>query len=310
MFQGWRATLQTLLGQFDSVTGFHFSNHQKNTDRRTMSGIPPKTGLPPAGPGPRPPSGKPVRFVKKEEIRKGLKIGIYGAGGLGKSSLALQAPGPLGFIDLDQSLTSLERGGADLSKVQIVHAINWDDLRDQLRGPGWDEIKTIVLDTATKAEEYCAINVCETIKTDKGNDVTTLEGYGYGKGQYHNFNNFMLLKRDLDTHIAAGRNVIVIMHESKTKSPNPFGEDYLKYQPHLQKSDNCNIVEAMRNWFDELWFVSYDMTVNDNRASGIGSRVIYCQERPAFMAKTRILKKPFYAYTLKESDLIWKELAI
>jgi hypothetical protein len=79
----------------------------------------------------------------------GHRVLLYGPGGIGKTTLAAQLPGPVAFIDLDESLPILRLDG--------VHQVNgiavWQDLRDALASDGWDSIKTIVIDTATKAEE-------------------------------------------------------------------------------------------------------------------------------------------------------------
>ncbi len=56
----------------------------------------------------RPPYGPPVRRVAFGAIEpQGHRVGLFGPGGIGKTTLAATAPGPVGFIDLDDSLPIL-----------------------------------------------------------------------------------------------------------------------------------------------------------------------------------------------------------
>ncbi|MCK4626278.1 MAG: AAA family ATPase [Phycisphaerae bacterium] len=53
-------------------------------------------------------SSPPVRRVAFGSIEpQGHRIGLFGPGGVGKTTLAATAPGPVAFIDLDDSLPIL-----------------------------------------------------------------------------------------------------------------------------------------------------------------------------------------------------------
>src|SRR3990167_6064968 len=53
------------------------------------------------------------------------RIMIYGAGGIGKSSLALSAPGPVAYFDLDESLPHLLHAMKGLDVRPLEGVTNW-----------------------------------------------------------------------------------------------------------------------------------------------------------------------------------------
>ena len=88
---------------------------------------------------------------------------LYGPGGIGKTTLAAGLPGPVAFVDLDESLPRL-RGQFEtlglLENIMPVEGVSdWQSLRDVLGAPGWDGVKSIVIDTGTKAEEMAVAHV-------------------------------------------------------------------------------------------------------------------------------------------------------
>lgn len=243
---------------------------------------------PPKRPAPRAPSRRSVTF-EKAPTALAQRIGLYGPGGIGKTSLAAVAPGPVVFFDLDDSLGVLE---LDVQRVPEVGS--WDSLRGALQGDGWDEVRTIVVDSGTRAEELAVAWTCRNVPNDRGGRVTRIEDYGYGKGYTHVYDTFMALVGDLDQHVRAGRNVIVICHDCKASVPNPMGEDYLRFEPRLQSpgSGKASIRLRLREWLDHLFFIGYDVAVEKGKGRGEGTRTIYPIETPACMAKSRLLDEP------------------
>lgn len=229
--------------------------------------------------------GKKMVSFGEVKAAGGHRVLLYGPGGIGKTTLAAQLPGPVAFIDLDESLPIL--------RLEGVHQVNgvttWQDLRDALASDGWDKIKTIVIDTATKAEELAVAHTLQHTLVD-GKRVASIEGYGYGKGFSFVFDTFLLLLGDLDRHARAGRNVVLICHDCTSNVPNPSGEDWIRYEPRLQApgSGKASIRLRVREWADHVLFIGYDINVSkDGKGEGKGTRTMYTCEKPHCMAKSR-----------------------
>ena len=128
---------------------------------------------------PPPPPKKRVAFGTIQP--QGHRIVLYGPGGIGKTTLAAAAPGPVAFIDLDESMPVLRSQLPGDLDIRLVTGIsNWQSLRDVLTSDGWEDIKTIVIDSVTKTEEFCGAHVLATVKNN-GQKAERLEDYGYGK---------------------------------------------------------------------------------------------------------------------------------
>ena len=243
---------------------------------------------------PTPPPAPPTNVARgkvafgKIASAAGHRVVLYGPGGIGKTTLATLAPGPVVFFDLDDSLPRLQGLLGD-HLPQVVPVKTWQDIRAALQSDGWDGVKTIVIDSATKAEELAVAHTLETVLAE-GKRVTSVEGYGYGKGYGYVFDTFLPLLAELDRHASAGRNVILVCHDCTTNVPNPAGEDWLRYEPRLQSptSGKASIRLRVREWADHVLFLGYDVSVNkDGKGMGSGTRTLYPQEFPHCMAKSR-----------------------
>jgi hypothetical protein len=196
----------------------------------------------------------------------------------------------------------VERG--TISNIVPVKGINsWMGLRTALQSDGWDGVKTIVIDTATKAEELAVAWMFANIK-DKGIAVSRMEDYGYKAGYRHLFDTFNLLLGDLDAHARAGRNVVLICHECAAKVPNPQGIDWIRYEPRLAQDDkNCQLRYRVKEWADHVLAYIYDVNVGkDGKGQGSGTRTIYSKELPHCMAKSRSATGDFPVYDKQEGE--------
>lgn len=263
-----------------------------------------------APPAPPAPPRRSVQFAGIDERNAGHRVLLYGPGGIGKTTQAAHAPGPVAFIDLDDSLARLRpRLGPLAAGIRTVPEIaTWADLREALQSDGWDPVRTLVIDTATRAEELCVAHVLATVPHEKGHRVQRLEDYGYGKGAGHVFETFLPLLAALDRHCRAGRNVILVAHDCTCAVPNPAGEDWLRYEPRLQSpaSGKASIRLRVREWADHVLFMGYDVNVKDGKGQGAGTRTLYPAELPHCMAKSRTCQTPI-PVTGDPADL-WKTL--
>ena len=232
------------------------------------------------------------------KVNSPQRIIIFGPGGIGKSTLASLAPKPV-FLDIE--------GGTNDMDVPRVEGLNsFADLRACLQSDALDGFGTVILDSATRAEELSAAHALATIKHEKGMSVTSIEGYGFGKGYTHVYDMFLLLLADLDSQVRRGRHVILIAHECISDVPNPTGDDFIRYEPHLQspKSGKNSIRNRVIQWSDHVLFIGYDVVTEDGKGKGGGTRTIYTSEMPSHIAKSRRVSvaQPF---TGPEDGSIW-----
>lgn len=248
------------------------------------------------------PAKRKVAFGKPKKTA-GHRVVLYGPGGIGKTTLASHAPGPVVWFDLDDSLSRLP----DMKDSTVVESQSWSDITDALESDGWDGIGTIVIDSVTKAEELAIAHTLQYVPHEKGHKCLNLDDYGFGKGLTHNFTTFISLFDILDKHAHAGRNVVLIAHDCTSSVPNPAGEDWLRFEPRLQSpaSGKSSIRLRCREWADHLLFLGYDVISKDGKGQGSGTRTIYPAELPHCMAKSRTCQQPI---PLDEPAEIWKEI--
>lgn len=251
-------------------------------------------------PPPKMPASNRVQFGKPA-ASIGHRVLVYGPGGIGKTTLASQAPGPVAFIDSDESLPRLR------IDTQVVTVNDWQGLRAALQADGWDGIKTIVLDSITRIEEWCVAHTLATVPHEKGHKVSKVEDYGYGKGYQFVFDTFLPLLSDLDRHCRSGRNVILIAHDCCANVPNPAGEDWLRYEPRLQSptSGKASVRLRVREWADHVLFLGYDVIAKDGKGRGSGTRTLWPAELPHCMAKSRTTQTPI---AVDGSADVWAEI--
>jgi len=278
---------------------------------------PPPPPAAPSAPAPTQGSGKnprttipsPVDFKIGTGIHSGAaRIGVYGPGGIGKSTLAAYLPAPL-FIDL-------EHGTRRMNVARIEDIRDFATLRGALASIASNPpagVKSIVIDSLSVVEEMVKDHVVATRKTEKGLAVDGIEGFGFGKGWNHVYDEQLAFFADLDRLVDRhGLNVCCIAHECTSFAPNPYGEDFLRYEPHLyngDKRERSSTRKFFRNWVDELLFIGYDVHVQDGKGQGAGTRTVYTSELPTHMAKSRTnpTSTPFI---LSSAAAIWKSLGV
>ncbi len=226
------------------------------------------------------------------------RVVIYGPGGVGKSTLAALAPNPV-FLDI-------EGGTREMDVPRVSGIESFADVRACLQSGALDGFGTVVLDTATKAEEMAVAYTIQHTPHEKGHYVTSLEGYGFGKGYQHVYDTFLLLLADLDRQVRAGRNVILIAHDCIADAPNPVGEDFIRFEPHLQapKSGKASIRNRVVQWADHVLFVGYDVIAKDGKGKGSGTRTIWTYELPDHIAKSRTVAEAL-PFASAQDGAIW-----
>jgi hypothetical protein len=242
-----------------------------------------------AGPGTHPDvqAAQRAQDVNRFSVTSGhvslpQKVVVFGSGGVGKSTLAALSPRPC-VLDIEGSTNRL-----NVDRIRGIQT--WSDLRACLQSNALDGHQTVVIDSVTKAEELAVAHVLATVKHEKGHSVSSLEGYGFGKGARHLYDVFLHLLSDCERHIRAGRNVVLVAHDCTAEVPNPGGEDFLQYQMRLatDKKGSASIRSKVFEWADHVLFVGFDVVVNEHgKGKGAGTRTIWTSELPTHKAKVR-----------------------
>lgn len=209
-------------------------------------------------------------------VQRPQKVVVYGPEGIGKSTLASQAPDPI-YIDTEQ-------GSAHLDIRRIDGVTDWDTLlatvAEVAATPGF--CRTLVVDTADWAEQMLIKYICNK------HHKTSLEDFGYGKGYTYLAEEFSRLLQALDQVITAGMHVIMLAHAKmrKMELPEEAGA-YDRWELKLSRQ----VSPLLKEWCDALLFCTYQtlVTTDDrgkSRARG-NRRVIYCNHNAVWDAKNR-----------------------
>lgn len=221
--------------------------------------------------------------ITRGKINKAKKTVIYGPEGIGKSTFASRFPDPL-FIDTEESTKELDvaRLPAPSSWQMILEEVQY--VRDNP-----DLCRTLVIDTADKAQKYAIDEMCAE------HQCKSVEDPGYGKGYVYVFEKFGKLLNLLDEVVDRGIHVVITAHAAmrKFEQPDELGS-YDRWEMKLVSSKNCNVSAMMREWADMVLFANYKThTVSEDKegkkkkALGSGQRVMYTTHHSCWDAKNR-----------------------
>ncbi|GAO97666.1 hypothetical protein Cva_00302 [Caedimonas varicaedens] len=216
--------------------------------------------------------GKPVKQGKE---RTPLKLIIYGANGVGKSTFASGAKKPI-FLDLEGNIDHLDVGKQALFSFAEVEEF----LRCLLLLS--HPYKTVVIDSIDKLEEY----IWETLEAEK--DDKELQ---YGKKYVHAANLFRTLLNLLDDLRQKKKmNVILIGHCARKRCDNPLVQVYDKIDLRVQE----RAAAVLCDWAHCIFYAMNRITLEQDdkgfkqkraRAVADDTRVLYTEGNTAYVAK-------------------------
>lgn len=213
--------------------------------------------------------------ITKGKQRSAIRFVIYGAEGIGKSTLASKMPEPL-FMDLEGGTKQIDTSRVDINSFkELTDAL--DELIQDAQG-----FKTVVIDTADKMEAMATIHLCES------NGKKSVEDFGYGKGYTMLAESIQvdLLKR-FDRLITQGINVVVTAHAIQRKVEDPENPPY----DHWELKCSKKVSPLLKEWADVLLFCNYKANIvnenGKNKAVGQGKRMMFSSHRPQYDAKSR-----------------------
>ena len=217
--------------------------------------------------------------ITRGPVKTGIKVGIYGTEGVGKTTFAARFPGAV-FIDTEGSTKHM-----DVARFDFPDSLNdvLDELNYVVGHP--EEIGTVIIDTVDWLEKYIFRAVCE----EKG--LKNIEDMGYGKGYVFAKQKMQGLLELLDIITQRGVHVVLICHSMirKFELPDEMGS----YDRYMLKLNEKNIAPLVKEWVDLLLFVNYktdiikDAVGKTMKGRGGQKRVMYANHSACWDAKNR-----------------------
>jgi hypothetical protein len=218
--------------------------------------------------------------VSKGGKMKPPRILIYGQAGIGKTTFGAAAPKPI-FLPIEDGLGKIEADAFPCPK-------SYTDVRDSLDALIKEDhdYKTVVVDSLDWLEPLVWDHTC----TASG--YKTIEQPGYGRGYvealkyWREFLDRLNYLRDMKA-----MQTILVGHSIIREFKSPDTDSFDRYQIKLQQKAADLVCEHS----DAILFANYKKSTMKSesrggqrtRAIGTGERILYTEERPAWLAKNR-----------------------
>jgi len=220
--------------------------------------------------------------ITKGKQQRAQRVVLYGVESVGKSTFAAQFPKPL-FLDVENGSNSINVLRWELETKPDRKIELWNELKAAIIATKDEPQKTIVIDSADRVENIIREAICEQYKK------TSIEDFGYGKGEVIVAEWLSRLLSSLDELIYCGKNVVIIAHSHvKPTQPPDMMASYDRYE--LRMSKKCS--PLVKEWADELWFLRFKTKVvstDSGKGKGIGGkeRILLTTHSASYDAKTR-----------------------
>lgn len=231
-------------------------------------------------------------MVAKGRLRDPRRIIIYGPEGVGKSSLAADAPAPL-FLDIEDGTGRLDVARYPFGDGALAHVPSrYSDVLaavDDLIASD-HPYQTLVIDTLDRLEALLWRHMIERDQPSTKFKLVNIESYGYGKGYAAAVDEWRALALKLDRlRVARGMTIVLLAHAQIRTFKNPEGEDFDRYQLRL----NDKAAGFLREWSDVTGFACFEESgvaiERGERARGVstGRRLLRLNRSAAHDAKSR-----------------------
>jgi len=227
--------------------------------------------------------------IQRGKRQSPIRMIVYGADGVGKSTLAAGAPSPI-FLDIEDGL-----GALDVDSWRIE---TFDELMDAIGVlfDGGHGYKTVVIDTLDWCERLIWNKVIAEYNKTADKPAEVITDLAYGRGYALAVDYWVQLKDGLEAlRNAHGMMVVPLAHYKIAKiTPPDMLEQYDKYTLDL----NDKAASLFKEWCDICLFMNFKIQTTSVKKDGmsktkitkaVGENIImgYFRDRPAAYAKTR-----------------------
>ena len=224
--------------------------------------------------------------ISKGTALKAPRIFLGGTEGVGKSTLASQAPNPI-FIPM-QSEQGLDQIDTNKFPPASSHAEVMESLRVLYQED--HDFQTVVIDSVSALEPLVWKAVC----AEHGVDGIEKVLGGFGKGYTESLKYWRELMTALDyLRDDKGMACILIGHVKTKEFADPEAESYTTYTMDL----NEKAANAIIRWADGVFFANFKRAIVSTKDAGFGKsrgrgtstgqRVVYTEKRAAHFGKNR-----------------------
>ena len=217
--------------------------------------------------------------IRKKAKQKPHRIVLYGGAGVGKTFFAASTNKPI-FILCEDGMGKIEADHFPLAESFEEVLKNLQSLLDND-----NDYKTLVVDSLDWLEPLIWDKACQD------NNWKSIEQPGYGKGYVEVLKYWREYIRLLNELREKGFMIMQIAHNQIKRFESPEIEAYDRHELKLHRKAADLILEHS----DCCFFANYKLGTVQVKGKGgnmttkavSGERIIYCQEKPAYLAKNR-----------------------
>ena len=214
--------------------------------------------------------------VSRGKQERPLRVIIYGAEGVGKTTFGAEAPKPI-FLCAEDGTSHLDlaRFPSPRSWMETIEAVRVL-LRDE------HDFKTLVIDSLDWLEPLCWTHICQT------GGKASIEDFGYGKGYVLAVERWRELLTNLDLLVRNRKmHVVMVAHATVKRVDDPQAGAFDRYRMKLHEKTS----DVLREWVDAVLFARHEVRVIERngkpRGQSSGARLLHTTWTAAYDAKNR-----------------------
>lgn len=221
---------------------------------------------------------KALASVRKGVLDTPVRVLIYGAEKVGKSTFAAGAPKPI-FVGAESGTERLDVTRLEPSTWQ--EAVEW--VTELATEP--HDYRTLVIDPVNWLEPLCWAAVCAVDGSRGIEDV----GGGYGKGYTAALDLWRALLLQVERCWRRGMHIVIVAHSQVKTFQNPEGAAYDRYELAMHQK----AAGLLRQWVDAVLFARLEtfakVEKGTKKAKGMstGARFLHTQPCAAYDAGAR-----------------------